>query len=159
MPRKSRAELEVVTPLRPRPPTPPTISPPAGLSAPAKAIFNEIVGCCDVDHFRRSDVRLLAVYCSAAAMVERCEPHLAGDGDKPPDKEWISAWKEASRTMSNLAMRLRLGPQSRREKALKPKQLDWSTHFRLEREAEQRAVLEQQFAEEGDEEEGEEGNT
>jgi len=121
------------------------------LSAAAKAIFDDIVGNCDRDHFRQADVHLLASYCSAAAMVERAEPHLEGTGDAPPDERWVRTWKEACRTMTNLAMRLRLGPQSRREKALKPKELDWSTRFRLEREAEQQAMLDQQRQGEADE--------
>jgi hypothetical protein len=132
MPRKAAAHIAVM----PAYPTPPVIQPPASLSEPAKAIFAEIVGCCDVDHFQQADVHLLAAYATAAALVERCEPHLQGDDDKPPDSKWVSTWREANKSMSNLALRLRLGPQSRRERAAsKPKTLTWSERVGLERQA------------------------
>ena len=48
--------------------------------------------------------------------------------------EWaLKLWEKANKIMSGLALRLRLGPQSRREKAKVERPLTWDEKFRLEK--------------------------
>lgn len=111
MPRRSRAELEsphihpVVTGL------PKRLKPPDTLSEGARAEFLRIVSTEKVDHFRKSDLSLLCAYCESAALAERAirEAML----ESPPNRRWLAAWREATRTLKDLSLRLRLSPQSR----------------------------------------------
>jgi len=45
--------------------------PPACLSEPERELFASIVGGCDADHFRQTDLPLLSRYCEAAILAER----------------------------------------------------------------------------------------
>src|SRR5262249_42250895 len=57
------------------------------------------------------------------------EARLAVDAN---DGKALALWEKSTRTMSGLALRLRLGPQSRRERAkVDPGPLTWSEQFRL----------------------------
>jgi phage terminase small subunit len=108
MPRKSAAELAaptVVTGL------PRRLKPPDTLSEGARQEFLRVVSAEKVDHFRRSDLSLLCAYCESAALAERAikEAML----ESPPNKRWLAAWRESTRTMKDLSLRLRLSPQSR----------------------------------------------
>ena len=111
MPRRSRAELEtstihpVVTGL------PKRLRPPDTLSEGARQEFLRIVSTEKPTHFTRSDLSLLCTYCEAAALAERAikEAML----ESPPNKQWLAAWREASRSLKDLSLRLRLSPQSR----------------------------------------------
>jgi len=49
-------------------------------------------------------------------MAERAAAELQR-GEGPPNARWLAAWRQGTRTMKDLALRLRLSPQSRREKA------------------------------------------
>jgi hypothetical protein len=108
MPRRSRADIETE---RIAGSPPPVLAPPASLSEAAKAIFVALVADCDADHFERSDLGLLCQYCEAQAMAERAAAAV-GAGDS----KQLLVWERAVRTMNGLALRLRLGPQSRRER-------------------------------------------
>jgi phage terminase small subunit len=50
---------------------------------------------------------------------------------------WIVVQEKAVRAMTALAMRLRLSPQARRERAQAPKRLDWMQRKLLQEEAEE----------------------
>jgi phage terminase small subunit len=50
---------------------------------------------------------------------------------------WVTVQEKAVRAMTALAMRLRLSPQARRERAQVPKKLDWMTRHALQQEAEE----------------------
>ena len=107
------------------------VQPPASLSEPAKAVFLDLVASCDPEHFEDSDVTLLARYANAVVFTEQAEARLQAD---PDDTKALALWEKATRTMSGLALRLRLGPQSRREKAKAPRgPLTWDESFRLEK--------------------------
>jgi phage terminase small subunit len=124
MPRKSRAELHL--PMAAVDESIP-IHPPATLSRAARATFVDLVVSCEVGHFEAADVTLLGQYCEAAALAARSASALqAGDAGQ------LAVWEKATRAMSGLALRLRLGPQARREKAKVPKSLDFGTRFALE---------------------------
>jgi len=104
------------------------VQPPTGLSEPARAAFIALVRECPPDHFEQSDVSLIARYAVASVLAEGAEARLAID---PNDTKALAVWEKAVRTMSALALRLRLGPQSRREKAKVQRPLTWSDEFRL----------------------------
>ena len=74
----------------------------------------------------------MSAYCEAQAMAERAAAELQnGTGEAA---EWaLNLWEKANKVMSGLALRLRLGPQSRREKAKVERPLTWDERFRLER--------------------------
>jgi hypothetical protein len=125
MPRKSRAELGVVPAFKSEPVP---VQPPETLSEPARKVFLDLVSHCNPTHFEQSDVTLLGQYAEASALAARSVVALqAGDTSQ------LLVWEKASRCMSNLALRLRLGPQSRRERAKVERPLTWDEKFRLEK--------------------------
>ena len=127
--RKSAASL-TVAPIVTREPVP--VQPPDTVSAPARRVFLDLVASVDPAHFEISDVGLLAQYCEAQVMAERAATELA-KGDGPPDTRWPAAWEKATRAMKDLALRLRLSPQSRREKAKIERPPTWDERYRMER--------------------------
>jgi phage terminase small subunit len=106
MPRKSAA-ARAMEPLIPHE-EPVPVQPPPSLSEAARAVFLDLVSSCHPDHFKQSDVTMLAQYCEAASLAARSAAELQSGGDH----KTLLLWEKATRTMSNLALRLRLGPQS-----------------------------------------------
>ena len=127
MPRTSAA-ARAVAPAFTQESTP--IRPPATLSAPAKAVLHALVADTEPSHFKPADAGMLCQYCEAQAMAERAAAELNGEG--PPNTQWLAVWEKAVKVMKDLALRLRLGPQSRRERARADRPLTWSDRFRLE---------------------------
>jgi phage terminase small subunit len=88
--------------------------PPAFLSEPERELFASIVGGCDADHFRQTDLPLLSRYCEAAVLAENAALELRDgavvDGKPSP---WIVVQEKCVRALVSLSMRLRLSPQSR----------------------------------------------
>jgi phage terminase small subunit len=89
---------------------PKRLKPPEGLTEGARAEFLRIVACEKVSHFTRSDLSLLTQFCEAAALADRAVKKMQGEG---PPGHWLTVWEKATRIMKDLAMRLRLSPQSR----------------------------------------------
>jgi phage terminase small subunit len=104
MPRKSADAL--VVPL----PGPQRLHPPASLSEGARSEFLRIVSTEKATHFTSSDLSLLVQYCEAAALAERAMKEMQCDG--APER-WLTVWEKSVRMMKDLALRLRLSPQSR----------------------------------------------
>jgi hypothetical protein len=104
------------------------VQPPVGLSEAARAAFIALVTECPPDHFEASDTSLIARYAVASVLAEGAEAALLAD---PGNTKALAVWEKAVRTMSALALRLRLGPQSRREKAKVQRPLTWAEKFRL----------------------------
>jgi|SRR6516164_4464187 len=127
--RKSQAERDMEPLMVHSEPVP--VQPPATLSDPARKIFLELVASCDPAHFEDADVGILAQFCEAQALAERAAQEL--QKESPPNSRWLAAWKEGTKTMKDLALRLRLSPQSRREKAKVKRPLTWDENFRLEK--------------------------
>jgi hypothetical protein len=115
VPRKSRAERDFDL-VAPRPPMPP-IAPPVSLSEPARAVFLDLVSSHEPEHFEPGDAALAAR--SAAALQ-------AGDASQ------LRLWERSAAVMASLSLRLRLGPQSRRERAKAGEQFTWSDRYRLD---------------------------
>src|SRR5450432_1148237 len=88
--------------------------PPASQSEPERELFSSIVGGCDAEHFRQTDLPLLSRYCEAAVLAEQAAFELRNgavvDGKPSP---WIVIQETCVRAMVSLSMRLRLSPQSR----------------------------------------------
>jgi len=107
------------------------VQPPATLSDPARSVFLDLVASCDAEHFLDADVTLLARYANAVVFSEQAQARLQAN---PDDVKALTLWEKSTRAMSGLALRLRLGPQARREKAKTPRgPLTFDERFRLER--------------------------
>jgi hypothetical protein len=127
MPRRSKAALEMETFRVHHEPVP--VQPPEGLSESVRAAFIGLVSACDPEHFETSDVTMLVRYATATILAARAETRLLAD---PDDGKALAMWEKAVRAMSGLALRLRLGPQSRREKAKVERPLTWDEKFRMQ---------------------------
>ena len=127
--RKSAASLAMTPLLEQHEPV--SVQPPATLSEPARAVFLDLVGNCHPEHFEDSDVGLLCQYCEAQAIAERAAAELqSGTGQAA---EWaLKLWEKANKVMNGLALRLRLGPQSRRERAKVDRPLRYDERYRIE---------------------------
>jgi phage terminase small subunit len=97
------------------------LKPSARMQGRARNIFNETVNDCAIGHFRKSDRPLLERYAEAAVLAEQAADKMAARGavinDKP--SPWFSIYVSATKTMNNLALRLRISPQSRSPRAPK----------------------------------------
>jgi hypothetical protein len=107
MPRRSAAELAISSVKR----LPSRLKPPGTLSELARAEFLRIVTAESPIHFKKSDLSLLIRYCEGAALAERAEVQIRIEN--PPSARWLAAWREGTKVMKDLALRLRLSPQSR----------------------------------------------
>lgn len=107
VPRRSAADLAMVRPAA----IPKRLKPPETLSEGARQEFLRVVSAEKVDHFRKSDLSMLCQYCESAALAELAIKEALRES--PPNARWLAAWREATRTMKDLALRLRLSPQSR----------------------------------------------
>ena len=103
----SAASLSVVPVGRPEFP------PPAHLSEAEKAVFRDLVGSVPAAHFHGEDRELVALYAIHVAELHR----LAKVKRRPPDR--MRAIGEATRLIVSLAVKLRLGPKSRRPNDLR----------------------------------------
>jgi hypothetical protein len=125
MPRKSKAERELAPYIRPTEVL--SLPPPTTLSEPARTVWIELVSAHGLDHFQEGDVTLLQQYCEASSLATRAAVALqAGDDTR------LKIWERSTAVMASLSLRLRIGPQARREKAKAPKTLSWSDRFALE---------------------------
>lgn len=129
--RISAAE-RAMAPLTPLSPPPRDLRPPEHLSQGAKQVFADLIATCDEDHFEVSDITVICIYAEAASLFEISSEHIQADiqAGKEPSPRWLSAWSHASKTVSALALRLRIAPQSRRERAVSAGPLDWNEQFR-----------------------------
>ena len=96
------------------------ISPPNGLSAAEKFVWNEMVNSCDAEHFIPSDVPLMIGFCQTFVQQQRAMEQMKempffiiADNGKVTQHPIVSVHKSLSGTLSNLAMRLRICPSTR----------------------------------------------
>jgi phage terminase small subunit len=96
------------------------LSPPASLGEAEKRAFLDLVTACPTDQFQPSDRDLLCAWCELVVVRERAakllevEGMVTADGKPSP---WLKVHQDAAKGLSGLALRLRLGPQSRAQKA------------------------------------------
>jgi hypothetical protein len=78
----------------------------------------DIVTSVDENHFRESDGPLLVQYVQAIELAEHAAKQMEAEGGPVVDGKvslWLTVQTRAVKTMTILATRLRLSPQSRRE--------------------------------------------
>jgi hypothetical protein len=110
------------------------LRPPATLGEPEKRAFLDLVTTTDPKQFRASDLPLLCRWAELTVMAEQAASELAAgsmvtaDGKVSP---WFTIHQMATKSLSGLALRLRLGPQSRTPKAPKTKPAAVSYYDRI----------------------------
>jgi phage terminase small subunit len=110
------------------------LTPPASLPEAAKAAFVDIVTRCPGSQFEPADVPLLCRWAEATAMAEQAATELQArdmvtdDGKVSP---WFAIYERATKLITGLALRLRLGPQSRAPRAPKVRTPPISAYERL----------------------------
>jgi hypothetical protein len=100
------------------------LRPPASLSEPQRAAFLDLVTTCPATQFEPSDIPLLVRWCELCVMAESANVELQASGMLAPDGKpspWFRIHLDCTKALSGLALRLRLGPQSRTPKAPKRK--------------------------------------
>jgi phage terminase small subunit len=100
----------------------PRIRPPDSLSELEKKVFRALVSACPADQFRKSDVGLLSRWAELSVMAEQAAFEMTHNGRVTADGKvspWFSIYTQATKQLNGLALRLRLGPQSRASKAPK----------------------------------------
>ena len=108
--RKSAEELSIRVDGKPE-----RLQPPDYMSAAERQHFKELVACCSPDHFRQSDMPLLARYVEADILAQQAADRLRTEGavlDGRPNA-WITVQEKTCRALVALSGRLRLCPQSR----------------------------------------------
>ena len=93
---------------------PPRLTAPPELTETERRVFADIVGACEPEHFRASDLPLLTAYCRAVVLEQQSAREYA---KAPVVGNQISAWSivhaNALKSMIALSLRLRLSPQGR----------------------------------------------
>lgn len=94
------------------------LDPPADLAPDAAAIFRATVASVPANHFSPEDTTLLAAYCRTAVLAKQAAEALTAnpivDGKVSP---WLATHTAHVRLLSQLAIRLKLGPRARRPDA------------------------------------------
>jgi hypothetical protein len=111
------------------------LRPPDSLSDAARRAFADLVTSLPSGHFKQGDISLLCRYAEAAAAAERAAFEMeqpggmvTADGKLSP---WFTIHASATKTLNGLALRLRLGPQSRALKQSKKEAAPVSVYDRL----------------------------
>jgi phage terminase small subunit len=89
---------------------------PETLSHEAVAVFRELVAAVGPDHFRPVDRPLVGVYAEALCLARQARAQLGADGPVDADGKvspWLRVYESAMKTITTLAARLRVCPQSR----------------------------------------------
>ena len=92
------------------------LAPPAHLAAAERQRFVDLVASCDPGHFCEADVSLLCRYIEHDLQAERAARELRTHGavlSNGRPSGWLVVQEKAVRALTALAMRLRIGPQSR----------------------------------------------
>jgi hypothetical protein len=114
---------------------PPRLAAPPELAEAERRVFADIVGACEPEHFRPSDMPLLAAYCRAVVLEQQASREYA---KAPVVGNQISAWSivhaNALKSMIALSLRLRLSPQGRAKavSTKQPMQLSYYERWALE---------------------------
>src|SRR5262245_13667312 len=104
---------------------PSKLEPPSYLTAPEIELFEELVAACAADHFRQSDLPMLASFVQATLLARS-----AGR-----DPAMVAEFDRLARLQATLATKLRLTVQSRsdpknigRQQLLPMGPMPWETH-------------------------------
>ena len=98
------------------------LKPPTCLGEAERAIFIDLIGSVPAAQFQASDLPLICRWCELEVMAQTAADELrdsgmvTADGKKSP---WVEIHAMATKGQAMLALRLRLGPQSRQPRAPK----------------------------------------
>jgi phage terminase small subunit len=120
----------------------PRLAPPASLGEGERKAFLGLVMSCPAGQFAPADLPLLCAWAENVAIRERMATRLALEGeitDQGKVNPAFNVHREAVKTLNALALRLRVSPQSRMQKAPKRETQQGSYYDRmnLELQAEQ----------------------
>jgi hypothetical protein len=96
------------------------LAPPASLGEAEKRAFVDLVMSCPSGQFLSCDLPLLCAWAETVALRERMATRMAVEGEldeKGKPSGAFTIHKEATKTLNALALRLRVSPQSRAQKA------------------------------------------
>jgi hypothetical protein len=111
------------------------LSPPASLGQAEKQAFLDLITSCPATQFHSSDLPLLCRWAELVVMAETAAKAMASEGMLKPDGKpsgHFAIHREATRALNALALRLRLGPQSRAQKAPRQKVSNVSYYERMQ---------------------------
>jgi hypothetical protein len=100
------------------------LRPPASLSGPEKRAFLDLVVACPSSQFEPQDIPLTVRWCELCVMAEAANVELQASGMVTADGKvspWFTIHQQATKSLSGLALRLRISPQCRTKKAPKRK--------------------------------------
>jgi hypothetical protein len=93
------------------------LRPPDSLPDAARRSFANVVSSHPAAHFKAGDAELVCRYAEAAAAAEEAAFQMAQPNGMVTTDGKVSAWfaihQQATKTLSMLALRLRIGPQNR----------------------------------------------
>jgi hypothetical protein len=99
------------------------LKPPDSLPDAARRAFVDLVASVPSNHFKAPDLGLLCRWAEMTALAEECAFHMAQPGgivdEDGRSSAWVTTHANATKVLALLALRLRLGPQSRAMKAPK----------------------------------------
>jgi phage terminase small subunit len=111
------------------------LRPPDSLPDAARRAFADLVTSLPAGHFKQGDISLLCRYAEAVAAAEQAAFEMAQPGGMVTVDGRVSPWfhvhQQATKTLNALALRLRLGPQSRALKQSKKEAAPVSVYDRL----------------------------
>jgi phage terminase small subunit len=109
------------------------LQPPACLGGAERKVFVDLIAATPLGQFEPSDLPLIARWCEATVMAERAAEELRAHGMVKGDKvsAWFTIHQAACKTLKDLALRLKLSPQSRHHKAPKSLPSGLSAYERL----------------------------
>jgi phage terminase small subunit len=115
------------------------LRPPDSLPDAARRAFINVVSSHPASHFKAGDLELVCRYAEAAAVAEEAAFQMAQpggmvtvDGKLSP---WVGIHQSMTKSLNALALRLRLGPQSRAFKQSKKAPAPVSAYDRMRMEA------------------------
>ena len=108
------------------------LQPPPHLGHAATRIFRSLVASVPAAQFKPSDLSLVCRWCEWTAIADRAAAEIAtgelvDEHGRP--SPWIAIAERASKQLVALSLRLRLGPQSRADKAPKTQPADQLSYY------------------------------
>ena len=98
------------------------LRPPVSLQGPERQAFLDVILSCPAAQFRPTDLPLLCRWAELCVLCETAMAEMTAGGMVTSDgkvSSWFSIYERSTKALAGLALRLRLGPQSRAFKAPK----------------------------------------
>jgi phage terminase small subunit len=117
----------------------PRLAPPAILGEGEKRAFLDLILACPAEQFSPADMPLLCAWAETVVLRERMAARLSVEGeitDQGKVNPAFNIHREAVRTLNLLALRLRVSPQARMQKAPRREMQEGSYYDRMNLELE-----------------------